>query len=127
MVFNHERDHPSKWAAVVSIAEKAEAEDQHYAAADNIDLAACLTTKPLRQTRRGSIACTALVSRETVGFKSKLVEIWRSLQGRFGGHHISTHLILLQSQVADAVDQSGFDIFGFKVFESVRIRSIRQV
>ena len=33
----------------------AEAEDQYYAAADNIDMAACLTTQRLRQTRRGSI------------------------------------------------------------------------
>jgi len=33
----------------------AEAEDQYYAAADNIDMAALLTTQGLRQTRGGSI------------------------------------------------------------------------
>ncbi len=32
----------------------AEAEEQYYAAADNLDMAARLTTQRLRQTRRGS-------------------------------------------------------------------------
>jgi putative transposase len=33
----------------------AEAEDQYYAAADNIDMAAWLTTQSLRETRGGSV------------------------------------------------------------------------